>query len=1028
MREFMRSIAKLQADAIRWLEAQSFWKPVVEVSTKLCAPVVGLARGTLSALPFLRKLEWLLEIESLTQRHPVLLAFSMVFLAWRGIQTTPLGHIGTDAIVYPLMGLISGFNPFLGLVCGGVYGAADLLQKLVLPDMYGARGWTDANYWGAMGGYVVAYSSLMLMGVCPGMLSRCLRAVVRGVLKKLFFQRAAASADGAVPLGEASYPLAELAAAAIGGYAGGWLIMHQVAPVTEMPAFMWRPNPDVSCHQLEIGTHLQGRANVGGAGSGLGGLIPVLTPPPQGPPPGGYGSDYETAAAARDKALDDYERMKQQWAESEATADKSDPNYEKVRQQYQDYLDYLKQQAVASDAQAQAIAAATDQARNTRILRGADGRDYEIVWDPQAGQWRNSASGNFFDPNEFDRWQQDLVKNRQFMDAENEKSRRREDWFSKELDAQAAKHKQQQEAAAYLSRIQQAALKHDLWNPGGPGDVVGKTDQLMKDIYAGKPIDWNAIQAARKYTGDSISGAVAPESSLRNQPGFLDTMSDAAAGSVREIITGRDAQGNATLAGTAASIFGRLTAGIATGGWSEAAYTAANMGYAQHDAAMKGASDAEIFKAGFTTGVLEAGPTLVGGAMMHYLPKAFPNVAKGVGEMLEPVGKAIQGADDAVQAGSKSLKDRMTKLFNPVPETLQPTRSAVSRVLASSDPSDLAKLYSEGGMDRLANLQKAGALSAEEAKVLNARLANRVGQNIDNGVRDTMRQFEAETGVKVKSSVVGDSGSSAKPGGNPKARTDFDSTHSTNFDKADLTGYAEQRSRDLGRTMSLEEANNELQAKFGQHLTENVDRNLRADGFSRGVDDIDYKTYSGIGKGSGPGDAYPPGYTGSRMAVQGRGKVFEVGEDGAIRSHDISGQAVVDQHGLNQQAVTGQLPTDPTKFGANEFKDFSAQQMKSVTEHSDVKSLAKAMGRESDLSGRMNAMAGNPASAGQLQSAGLPTSPPKLDPKLVEISNQINRNPSQAMKVLEKNGFTEQSFGDAVRGDVTRYHSAIGGK
>lgn len=1024
MREFMRSIAKLQADLVRWLEAQSFWKPTVGVSAKICAPVVSLARGTLNALPFLKKLEWLLEIESLTKRHPVLLAFSMVFLAWRGIQTTPLGHIGTDAIVYPLMGLISGFNPFLGLVCGGIYGAADLLQKLIRPDMYGARGWTDPNYWGAMGGYVVAYSSLMLMGMCPGMLSRCLRAIVRGILKKFFFQRTAAAADGAEPLGAATYPLAELVAAAAGGYAGGWLIMHQVAPVTEMPAFMWRPNPDVSCHQLEIATHLQGRAGVGGTGGAVGGVIPALVPPAQG---GGYGADYDAAASARDKALDEYERMKQQWEESERTADKTDPNYERLRQQYQDYMDYLKQQAVASDAQAQAIAAATDQARNTRVLKGVDGREYEIVWDPKIGQWTNPSSGTIFDPNEFDRWQQDLVKNRQFMDAENEKSRRREDWFSKELDAQAAKHKQEQEAAAYLSRIQQAALKHDLWNPGGPGDVVGKTGQLMKDIYAGKPIDWNAIQAVRKYTGDSISGAVAPESSLQQQPGFMSTVGDAAAGSIREIITGRDADGNATLAGTAASVFGRITAGIATGGWSEAAYTAANMGYAQHDAAMKGASDAEIFKAGFKTGVLEAGPTLVGGAVMHYFPKAFPNVAKGIGEMMEPVGKAVQAADDAVQAGSKSLSNRLSKLFNPVPETLQPTRAAVSRVLTSSDPGDLAKLYSEGGMDRLAKLQKAGALSAEEAKALNAQLANRVNQNIDNGVRDTMSRFEAETGVKVKSSTVGDSGSSAKPGGNPKARTDFDSTHSTSFDKADLQTYAEQRSRDLGRPVTLEEANAELQAKFGEQLTENVDRNLRADGFSRGVKDIDYKTYNGIGKGTGPGDAYPPGYTGGRMAVQGKGKIFEVGDDGGIRSHNISGQAVVDQHGLNQQAVTGQLPADPTKFGANEFKDFSSQQVKAVTEHSDVKSLAKAMGREQDLSGRINNMSGNPSAAGDLKAAGLPASPPQLDPKLVEISNQINRNPSKALKVLQEHGFTEQSFGDAVRADVTRYHSAIGG-
>ena len=41
-------------------------------------------------------------------------------------------------------------------------------------------------------------------------------------------------------------------------------------------------------------------------------------------------------------------------------------------------------------------------------------------------------------------------------------------------------------------------------------------------------------------------------------------------------------------------------------------------------------------------------------------------------------------------------------------------------MLASTELADLAKLYSEGGMGRLASLQKVGALSAGEAKVLNA--------------------------------------------------------------------------------------------------------------------------------------------------------------------------------------------------------------------------------------------------------------------------------------------------------------------
>ena len=285
MRALLLKIAEIRAAVAQALHQLPFWNQLVQISAALCSPVTLLARGALRAMPSLRKLEWLLEIETLTRRHPVLLAFSLIFVAWRGLRTTPLGHIGTDPIIYPLLGGISGFNPFLGLFCGAVFGAADLVQKFLIPDIYGqGKKWMDLNYWGAMIGYVVAYSSVMLMGVFPGMLSRVFRAIVRAILSKIFFRRASAAADGATPLGEAVSPLAEIAAAAAGGIAGGWLVMHEIAPVTEKPAFMWRPNPDISCHRLEVDTHLKGKAIVGGAGAGVGAVTPVLTPPPAPPP------------------------------------------------------------------------------------------------------------------------------------------------------------------------------------------------------------------------------------------------------------------------------------------------------------------------------------------------------------------------------------------------------------------------------------------------------------------------------------------------------------------------------------------------------------------------------------------------------------------------------------------------------------------------------------------------------------------------------------------------------------------------
>jgi hypothetical protein len=278
MRKFQEKVARLRAQISKILHQIPAWNEIVHLCEIVCAPLVRLANRVLRAVPALKRLEWLLEIESLTRRHPVALALSMLYVAWRGLRITSLGHIGTDPTIYPLLGVISGFNPFLGLTCGALFGVGDLAQKLVWPDIYGARGWTDSNYWGAMCGYMVAYSSVMIMGVIPGMLSRVFRMLVRIVIRTFVFRRAAASADGAAPLDAGVYPLAELIAGLAGGFVGGYSVMHQVAPYTESPAFQWRPNPDNSCHSLEI-TLLRGNAGVGGSGSALGGLGPTVAPP-----------------------------------------------------------------------------------------------------------------------------------------------------------------------------------------------------------------------------------------------------------------------------------------------------------------------------------------------------------------------------------------------------------------------------------------------------------------------------------------------------------------------------------------------------------------------------------------------------------------------------------------------------------------------------------------------------------------------------------------------------------------------------
>ena len=119
------------------LDRLAISKALTDLASAICAPIVKLARGMLRAAPVLRKGEWLLEIDAFSRSRPFVPVVLMLYVIWRGLKTTLYGHIGTDNIIYPLLAAVSGYNPFLGCVCGALFGVADLMQKLVESDVAG---------------------------------------------------------------------------------------------------------------------------------------------------------------------------------------------------------------------------------------------------------------------------------------------------------------------------------------------------------------------------------------------------------------------------------------------------------------------------------------------------------------------------------------------------------------------------------------------------------------------------------------------------------------------------------------------------------------------------------------------------------------------------------------------------------------------------------------------------------------------------------------------------------------------------
>lgn len=322
-------LVQAQVSIARFFTGLPFWKDVERISLIVANPVRGIASLALRLFPFLRRFEKYLELESLRTRSPVILAFSITLLAFRGILTSPNGHIGTDLSVFPLLTLISCFNPFLGGLSGLVFGAADLVQKLIKPDIYGAMTWSHPNYMGALGGYVVAYSITVWMGVMPGLVSRIGQNVAISVFRRIWAKRAVAHADGATPLPFDSWTgAAGLLGNIVGAMVTAFTGVRFVAPILEWPAFHWRPSPDLSCYKAELAT-LEASASRSAVMGIVGGGVVATNPPADSPPPTPMdvtpppipSAVPDAAAAAADRIRQSISQLENEFSESRKQAD-----------------------------------------------------------------------------------------------------------------------------------------------------------------------------------------------------------------------------------------------------------------------------------------------------------------------------------------------------------------------------------------------------------------------------------------------------------------------------------------------------------------------------------------------------------------------------------------------------------------------------------------------------------------------------------------------------------------------------------
>jgi hypothetical protein len=126
----------------------------------------------------------------------------LIYVALLGAYPSNLGHLDTAPQIWIALPIISGFNPYLGLVSGVVFSVFDWVGKfLPFESVYGADfGDGFQNFWGARVGYILAYTTMILNGMLPGVLARVFRQFIRGIAHKILPRKATQAVMGLLML------------------------------------------------------------------------------------------------------------------------------------------------------------------------------------------------------------------------------------------------------------------------------------------------------------------------------------------------------------------------------------------------------------------------------------------------------------------------------------------------------------------------------------------------------------------------------------------------------------------------------------------------------------------------------------------------------------------------------------------------------------------------------------------------------------------------------------------------------------
>ena len=296
---------------------------------------------------------------------------------------------------------------------------------------------------------------------------------------------------------------------------------------------------------------------------------------------------------------------------------------------------------------------------DTITLPGKDGRDYQLEYNSQTGEWENLLTGGKIRNEEldsyikdFNRWQDDVAEDLSRSARDIEKMAARQDANSQAIDKNLADWKR-------LEQMQKVADKYNIGEPGGPGDIDKAIQNLKDDMLAGKEPDQGRLEQLNKIIDNRIQGITAADTGQRWEEDWFKNLGwalEANAATAKEVITGEKADGSTSWLGMGARIMITAATGGTAGVVMDGGLTVAEAMYRIKDSIDKGESDFRAVSKAIGLTVLgeEMGylAGAAGGTIMGEMLERFPAFTNKAADLIET---ALLKASAKNQMWSKSL-------------------------------------------------------------------------------------------------------------------------------------------------------------------------------------------------------------------------------------------------------------------------------------------------------------------------------------------------------------------------------------